>query len=760
MSIKTVNQSINKIIKNRQEKLGKVNESIDRLNKIKRVIKKLNSAVTELKAHPQLKETIKANLEEFEDTYNSWNGDIDRVLEKLNKAKNRCARKTVTIGCGGAMGAGKSTLLKTIGNLPEEAVPTGDGRAVTAVRSRLVNSNHTRAYISLRNKTTFFNKIIKPYQTPLKISLKSFEDFISFNANEIDPRAIDPHQALLNRFKGMSESLEYYEKFLTGGQKILEEGEFKDQLRPWVAYPEDVGPEEKAERLYLAVEKIEIHCPFVVDIKNLTLVDLPGLGEVSMEVDNYQTEGLANEVDLALMLVVPSADRGGFWNSQYQTAYNLMIQAAEGINQKENFVFFVMNKKPNVERSKYETLKKDINKQLNPNTIDKPPISYHILECKANNEESVREDLLLPVLKLLINTLPEMDQNIIDWALDEWQNVEITIQQGLSDLKKDLQNIPIQQGNRAFNKAKELRRNLAFELLEYIQTLEEENSREKEEGEIVDQSFRDQISEKYEEIKSWLTQQRLGQNIDDWNKEAIRSDDKQGGLLKFAINQMNYCRTHITDTYSELDEYFQTKIEEELLNLIGEIISRNTGNLISETLEGKEKLLKFQELLTANGVGDPFPSMRKATDYLLKCAFEKSVFQSHLLPIITRETRQLRIQSGEVTDLFVRIQNIHEVGDPKIAEATFNVIKQFVMEASNSVMKNLILNPFITDIFLSATIKFRDSLTIGNRVDEQFFDFVNLYSNEIGINDTDDLCSNHRTVKQLEESITELERIL
>ena len=327
-TLNQISPLIDKIIEQRGEQLRVITGYIENVHNINGGINELKDALDNLLQHPQVTEELKSRLKEFESESTSWGGEIVSALERLENAKNRLARKAVTIGCSGQARVGKSTLLQTIGNLPEEAIPTGKGIPVTAVRSRLQNSYEQKAFLNLRDKKNFIDELIKPFHRELNLpEVYSFEDFKSFDYNQ-DAVATDTNVGLLGRLKDMHAALSSYEMHLNGGIKTVED---LTQLRPWVAYPTE--EEEKnlnCSRLYLAVKNVEIKCSFLVDVEKLMLVDLPGLGEVNVDAEEHHVQGLKNEVDLVLMILRPT-DISCYWGDKDQKALKLINRAVEGI---------------------------------------------------------------------------------------------------------------------------------------------------------------------------------------------------------------------------------------------------------------------------------------------------------------------------------------------------------------------------------------------------------------------------------------------
>lgn len=207
----------------------------------------------------------------------------------------------------------------------------------------------------------------------------------------------------------------------------------------------------------------------------------------------------------------------------------------------------------------------------------------------------------------------------------------------------------------------------------------------------------------------------------------------------------------MTDTYSQLDIYFDGKIEE-LWRKISQRILACTGSLLEETPVGQEMLEKFLRLLEGKGIGDPFPSLREATEYLLKCGTENAIFQSHLLPKLVEQTEKLEPETLNFSGLSYQ--------DDLAPERVLKIVSLRIIQTSFEVQKTLRVSPFISNILYSAAVKFEDSLVRSKDVDEQFFDFASLYKNEIWASEFQSIQNNHAMVKRTEQAITNLKQIL
>jgi len=738
---------IDNIIEQRNKQANLINGYIENINNIDRAVTKLTNGLDDILQHSQVTEELRIQVQEFGRNSASWTKDIVPVLERLENAKNRFSRQAITIGCSGQARVGKSTLLQTIGNLPEEAIPTGKGIPVTAVRSLIRHSHERKAILSLRDKNTFLDELIKPFHRELNLpSVNSVEEFKSFDYNR-DKLATDNNVELLGRLKQMQAALSSYENQLTGGTKVIED---LTKLRPWVAYPrQEEEKDPNCSRLYLAVKNLEIKCSFLLDVEKLVLVDLPGLGEVNLDAEEHHVQGLKNEVDLVLLILRPTA-QSSYWGNKDRKALNLIAKAVEGVSKLGDFVTIVVNSGGQDDKDLYQILINDIHKQLNEN---KPDSRYQVLTCNATDANNVREQVLLPALNHLIARLPIMDKEIINSIFSQWQATVEKISTNVYELESSLRTLPSQttsMNGTIYDKAKLLRQELAIKLGNNNRELSEEIQSEKEEGSIIDKKLVKAIEDKHLCIQKWA-KNGLGRGKQNWYNEARGKFDIDKTVDAFAIDEINRSRAYLTDTYSQLDIYFETKIEE-LWVQISNIISNCTGNLIADAPAGKQALEKLLLLLEGKGSRNTFPSLQKATEYLLKCGEENAIFQSHLLPRLIEETQKLSPEKIKFTNIYCESKDVEKI--------VLEMIVGKIIQTSYAVQKILREKPFVSNILYSAAVKFEDSLVRSTDADRQFFDFALSYTNDIWVNEFKAIENNFVKVRAVDKAILNLKQLL
>jgi energy-coupling factor transporter ATP-binding protein EcfA2 len=206
-------------------------------------------------------------------------------VEGINGIKSRAFRKTVNVGVVGRTGSGKSTFLQVVTELPADVIPRGDGlKPTTAARSRFLHDRSRReAEITMLTWDEFRDRYIAPLHEEAKCpgeppaSKKGFlahdyERLLATTRQRQDTGEKPTAQEVLVRLIRAQRSFGSYEELLGTGKRPVP----LEELRPYVAYPEDrQGPDHP----YHAVKDVEVFHPFIVDIENLALVDLPGAGE-------------------------------------------------------------------------------------------------------------------------------------------------------------------------------------------------------------------------------------------------------------------------------------------------------------------------------------------------------------------------------------------------------------------------------------------------------------------------------------------------
>ncbi|NMG21623.1 hypothetical protein [Brasilonema bromeliae] len=737
-----IQNQINSVIQKRREQLPLIEVRIQQAKDVENALNEMNSALVNLGNHPKATDQLRVYLRDFQQNqFRQW---IASSLDQLMNAQARLLRETINIGVSGQARVGKSTLLQTIAGLTEEQVPTGTGIPVTAVRSRLRHSTtYSRAILTLHTFETFRDQILEPYHKELKLSScpATLADFQSFNYSEQNILSDNTQHSsivLLERLRKMQKALPSYSADLTGEtREVSLEG-----LRSWVAYP--TNEEEKnpnCPRRYLAVRDVLIECRFqATDVENLTVIDLPGLGELDASAEEHHVAGLKNEVDLVLLVKRP-VEGLAFWKAEDGKAADILDQARGAIKQRRDFVIIVVNGDPNSEL--FKVLLDDITRQANEGTADK---HYRVLQCNAKDSSNVRSSLLVPCLEHLAQRLTIMDRQVIESAKSEWLTTIQRIQGALKDLRDGLK----RQTPDSFSSAEEfdklvekLRKELVVSLEEEIvlKLFQKARNPEEEDTKLI-QTIRNTSNQ----IKKWVEEEGFGIGKEKWIRDAYETMMRDKSVVRFALEECNRIRVHISETYSRIDNYLDTKVQE-LWSEISCIIYKNTGQLLEGTQDGKESLEKFVEFLK-NG-NEQCPSLQKAVKDLLSLNIS---YRSHFHPRV-RE----KLDSLNYDEMVHNLKRENKLDEKEL----FKTMSDLAIQASYETEKALLSETLIPSLILHAAAEqFEDSLIRSGESEREFKRLGRSYRDEIWPSTFRDMDAQNARVAKVNRVIDKLEKIL
>ena len=213
----------------------------------------------------------------------------------------------------GRAGQGKSRLLQSLSGLSDE-IPTGDRSHCTGVRSTIHHNPNVETYgeIWFHSERSFLNEVINPYYEKLRLGVKPFA---------LDEFARNPLPPLHQDFSGQAEygsMYEHFRKYHTNFDKykhLLRETSpyriSKEQIREYVAQDDPDG--QRVFFNYLAVQEAKIVCSFPnTDVGQITLIDMPGLGDTGLGDAERLIQILGQDVDIALFVRMPRPPRD-YW---------------------------------------------------------------------------------------------------------------------------------------------------------------------------------------------------------------------------------------------------------------------------------------------------------------------------------------------------------------------------------------------------------------------------------------------------------------
>ena len=540
-----------------------------------------------------LPEFVRAFAEEHGETL----GEIRGVSASLQRLKARFQRPTLNIGVSGQARVGKSRLLQTISGLSEDALPTGKGTPVTAVRSRLFHSTElNEARLQLHDYPSFRTDVLKGYFTVLGLgdpprSAQDFERWTCPRSKEELPleRRTPTNETLLNRLRAEHLSFPNYRKYLTGSSEVLqlETG----GLRRWIAYPED-GPSAlgaEIERRYMAVREAEIHCHFQIGgVERLGLVDLPGLGEVAPDAEDHHVEGLRNDVDFLALVKRPGLEKG-MWEQKDSTALDLLrLRVGAEFSREGDFVWIAANTGSTdveVARKLIRSIQNDVNGG-EANSV------YRCIECDAAVAADLESNLLSPMFDHLATRLSVMDAELVAAAARDGRVLLSRLKLRAADLSGAVSSI--KGGTATRGKvdvaAKKLRKDLGFDIEQLVQSLFDEARDDQE-----DRGFIEALEAAFDEIEGWADSGLGSTSQEKWVENAVRTMVVDKGPLAFAQEELNRVRVELSLRFRGLDAHLRDR-EMELWEMVAAALQRNLGSLLGG-LEPKATIEQFRELL-------------------------------------------------------------------------------------------------------------------------------------------------------------------
>ena len=636
-------------------------------------------------------------------------GRIEReVLPRLQRVERRFGRRRLNIGVAGKARVGKSTLLQSISGLDEEQIPTGDNLSVTAVRSRIFHSaTQRRALLSFHDWESFRRDVLQPYYTRLgwgsvASSSRAFAA-ADLPAEDRSAEAATTLKGLRNRVDEMKSALDLYLSHLTGGEP-REVG--LDGLRKFVAYPTDAEVATgRPARLYLAVREAEIECPFPgMEVQQLGLIDLPGMGEIVAAGEDRHVAGLEDEVDVVLLVVKPP--RVLEWDAECATTMD-HIRAARCGAEPEDFALLVLNS-GGASEGQRTALKGSIERGLRD---ESGSFRYRLLEVDAKDPGDVRERLTARVLGHLASRLPTMDAAALRYAESGVAGVQSDAAALLASVERALsEQVPATTPSQllVYKKAKALLGQLAVALRAQVNA-HYEAARV---ASAEDPEFEDAVAQCYDGVRSWLAS-GAGRGEDAFVAAALeRLIVAQGA--GYAGDELNRVRVHLASKFTGLDDHLAAKVDG-LLIQVWALVAPAFGR--GEAVSARAGLDAFAADLREAGCA----SLADAVTDLLTVRLD---YRTHFHP---RLRRQLDILSPQTKD--------PDTGQPRAriavhpdADGAAELLRlvqehgeRAAHEAKNALLRDLSLP---AQVLHAAIEQFDDAFIRGGDAEEEFIRYA------------------------------------
>lgn len=620
----SLQEQINQILAARKERLSSVVKEKDFWNSISENFSRFSDAVQAAESKNPCLSGLTTKTRAAAQTAND-------MLKKFSQLTDRFNRDDICIGIGGAARMGKSTFLQAVTGLGDDQIPTSDKYFTTAGRSLIVNATEAVAIADMHTERSFLEKVIAPMCREIGIQAPaSLEELEKLNLPQGDT---DTQQKfdVIKRLSGAIKKLSSIRPELTGQKQ--RQINIKD-LRDFVAYPE--GGMIKAGK-FMAVDKITIYAPFPgSEVKQLRVVDLPGLGEAGRNLAEVQTEGMQDVCDATLLMKRP-AGANVEWTLNDTTALDAIKKASPLQNEQPKYTAILANVDGDTEddaNACVESIKNQLSKD------------FEIIRCDARDRDAVTNKTMPEILRFLAKNLPDLDNEIFKKTEEEAEQTKNGLKQTLSEVKDALGQLTHNYTGNPGLFQQDLYGKLVNELNAYSAHL-------KARAQGTDEEWVKEVERVTEQVKKWISsgcgfssKQALIQKVENEVKQ-------QKGQPNSTVNQL---RIAFREQWEVIDEHLQERIAKVLDGFIG-AIQKCTNSFVPEREKGIDELTAIRNQLTATAeklvkAPDQYPGddklLNKLAAPLHRLAEFDIRFRFHLEPTLIQATDKLDALSDDV----------------------------------------------------------------------------------------------------------------
>jgi len=334
---------------------------------------------------------------------------------ELEKIHARFNRDSLNIGVVGLPKQGKSTLLLSLSGLDESVVPTGNdfttGAASKIYNDPSVERGKEYAIISFHTEQSFLRDVVWPFWDDQRMGFSgripkppSVDQFGAMGA----PSPSDPNDvtavALANELRKVSEEMPRFRPLLGKAPLRAERAD----IRSYVAQHD--SDDKTPLSNWRAVKVAEIHCAFPnTEAANVTLLDTPGLGQLTVGLESYVREVIGSEIDLAVMVINPSP-QGPVVTQPTTDLYTLLARALPDLQISE-WTALAVNKTPHNE---------GVLNIFERNLQNVPALQFNAgkanVSCRSEAETAV---FFSSCLEYLTRNIARLDQVYLDRRMGE-----------------------------------------------------------------------------------------------------------------------------------------------------------------------------------------------------------------------------------------------------------------------------------------------------------------------------------------------------
>lgn len=345
---------------------------------------------------------------------------LDQLLRRTDEAAARFDRDSLNVATVGRARQGKSTFLQAVGNLGNDIIPAFDAGDCTGAVSVIHNDpamepGRVRVELSFRSQEELL-EIVRGYignisQKYLAENHLEYDSIAYISIPELES-CIEPGDSgrtiqlehlrrIVNDFNGSSDSRSEPIRDLCGrGGMTLSD---PDQIRRYVAQNNGRSEEDPLREnyySYLAVRRAEIYCRFVEDVGKLVLVDTIGLGDTQYGIEGAMLDTVDKQCDAAIVVTKPDSGI----KDQDQQLYELLRDRFK-LRDTGKWLFYLANLQHGYNDNAVDSFANSVRQK-----------NFAVAGCRkidCKDQQSVREDFLIPVLRTLLGNMEDIDRAYI-----------------------------------------------------------------------------------------------------------------------------------------------------------------------------------------------------------------------------------------------------------------------------------------------------------------------------------------------------------
>ncbi|CAG4999768.1 hypothetical protein DYBT9275_02301 [Dyadobacter sp. CECT 9275] len=605
---------------------------------------------------------------------------IELEQESLRKLQERFSKKDITIAVLGRARHGKSTILQSLSGLDSSVIPGGSGLRGTASVSHVTNTDQDQVHVTVQfyNREDFFSTTILPYfnslgLTPVPKNLAEFEvsplPFFQQNGNAMA-------NARYQKLREYRDNISQYNYLLTGVSRQVEPGEIYEYVTQYAENKQSAYKYLMATYKYLAVRQIEISCRFPSpNLGKLTLIDVPGVGDLGLIHEENRISALMGKADLFLFVRKPDP-LGDDWSQVDLDLYNLFMSAnqqADPLFHVRNSTFLVLNNL-NI-GSDVSNLDRCTAMQAGMTGQGMEFSEVSIMDCSDKND--VTEKILGESTSSFINKISQLDEQIMQRSKDSIFKLSNQIQKLLSNMEPK----KLPEGNFSLYDFKDIFNNLwAVQTNSFEDLLKRKYSLCNEPNKAV----YDHFEHTRDHVKSLLN--KLTETDIKLSRNAV------GSYNKAYENFLNEYKSHITNEFLKLDKIL-FEVLKDIKNEVYDIL-KNEGQLsYMNNLPGSFDAVLIDEISGISNLRNPVTSFANfQLSYLGFLHFKIREYLNILTPdyLEIRLSRQdtdadiLNYIRHSVEACLYQIQKEFSIWSKDINKISFSLLEEFLNQIFRS----------------------------------------------------------------------------